>query len=203
MARPSSAEYQTLKWLLERLNASEEFCYPYFERAKRHYKLYRFGSAVDDDDWPYVNRVRSRDILAFVEDSTAILIQTLFAQMPFFAAEARETDLLYTMYGDQIDPLELAEQIEKVLHYQISHEDTEFFEEIVDFYKGGCILGNSYIGVYPKFNERGEYLRPLLKTHDFWDVLPIVGARRVSRSRGIFVREFMNIEHLKELQSHF
>lgn len=84
-------DYAKLKWLLERLHSSEEYCLPYFERAKRHYKLYRFSTAVSDADWPYTNRVRSRDIFAFVEDTTAILIQTLFATTPFFSILPRQT----------------------------------------------------------------------------------------------------------------
>lgn len=196
---PNQKDMDVLKWLLIRLRDSEEFCEPYFDRAKRHYKLYRFGSAVDGDDWPYVNRVRSRDILAFVEDSTAILIQTLFASMPFFSVIPRETRLLFMNY-DNIDPMLIGDQIARCLDYQISHEDTEFFEEIVDFIKGGCMLGNSYIGVYPKFTSDGTYLRPLLKTTDFFDVLPITGARRVTKARGVFVREFATFEELKKLQ---
>ena len=165
MPRPSEKELEKLKWLLFRLQASEDWCRPYFERAKRHYKLYRFGSAVDDDDWPYVNRVRSRDILAFIEDSTALLVQTLFATMPFFSVVPRETEMMFAQTG--IDPAKIGEQIEKCLDYQVSHEDTEFFEEIVDLFKGGTIFGNGYIGVYPKFESDGSYLRPLLKTTDF------------------------------------
>jgi len=197
MVRPNDADYETLKWLLERLNTSEDYCEPYFERAKRHYKLYRFDSAVDKDDWPYVNRVRSRDILAFIEDSTAILIQTLFAQIPFFAVIPRETRLMMQQHTG-IDPMLLGDQISRALDYQISHEDTEFFEEIVDFFKGGCIFGNSYMGVYPKFTPEGVYLRPMLKTTDYWDVLPVVGAKRASRARGVFVREFQALESLQE-----
>ena len=195
MAKPSAKDYEDLKWLLFRLQASEDWCRPYFERAKRHYKLYRFGSAVDDDDWPYVNRVRSRDILAFVEDSTAILVKTLFATTPFFSVMPRETEMMYQEY-EQIDPQDVGDQIAKCLDYQVSHEKTEFFEEIVDFIKGGTILGNSYIGVYPKF-ENGKYLRPLLKTTDFWDVMPIAGARRVSKARGLFIRDFQSIEDMQ------
>lgn len=197
--RPNDQDYNTLKWLLERLRNSEEYCEPYFDRAKRHYKLYRFGSAVPDDDWPYVNRVRSRDILAFVEDSTAILIQTLFARMPFFAVQPRETRVLYANFTG-IDPMMIADQIERCLDYQICHEDTEFFEEVVDFYKGGTLLGNSYIGVYPKFQSDGTYLRPLLKTTDYWDILPIAGARRITKALGVFVREFATIEELMKTQ---
>ena len=196
MPRPSDKDFKDLKWMLERLQASEDWCRPYFDRAKRHYKLYRFGSAVGDSDWPYVNRVKSRDILAFVEDSTAILIKTLFATTPFFSVLPRETTMMYQEH-DQIDPYVLGDQIAKCLDYQIAHEDTEFFEEIVDFIKGGTILGNSYLGVYPKFSN-GRYLRPLLKTHDFWDVMPIAGARRVSRARGVFIRDFQTVEALKE-----
>ena len=199
MARPDAEGYNTLKWLLERLTRSEDYCRPYFDRAKRYYRLYRFASAVDDKDWPYVNRVRSRDVMAFVEDSTALLIQTLFAAMPFFAVIPRETRVLRQMQ-DQIDPMRMADQISRALDYQISHEDTEFFEEIVDFFKGGTIFGNSYIGVYPKFTEDGRYLRPLLKATDFWDVMPIRGARRVSKARGMFVREFATTEDLRKLQ---
>ena len=114
--RPSEKDYKDLKWLLERLMASEDWCRPYFERAKRHYRLYRFGSAVDDDDWPYVNRVRSRDILAFIEDSTAILVQTLFATMPFFSVLPRETAMLYQQY-EQLDPQKVGDQISKCLDY--------------------------------------------------------------------------------------
>lgn len=196
---PSAKDMEVLKWLLIRLRDSEEFCEPYFERAKRHYKLYRFGSAVNDEEWPYVNRVRSRDILAFIEDSTAILIQTLFASMPFFSIIPRETRLLFMNY-DNIDPMLIGDQISRCLDYQISHEDTEFFEEIVDFFKGGAMLGNSYMGVYPKFTSDGTYLRPLLKSTDFFDVLPITGARRVTKARGVFVREFATFEELKKLQ---
>lgn len=198
MAKPADKELQDLKWILQKLQSSEEFCNPYFERAKRHYKLYRFGSAVPDDDWPYVNRVRSRDILAFIEDSTAILMATLFAKMPFFSAIPRETSQMMMKYTG-LDAKAIGDQIASCLDYQISHEDTEFFEEIVDFFKGGNIFGNSYLGVYPKFTSDGDYIRPLLKTTDFWDVMPISGARRISKARGVFVREWTNVEDLKEL----
>ena len=193
----SDKDLKDLTWLLKRLQTSEDWCRPYFERAKRHYQLYRFGSAVGEDDWPYINRVRSRDILAFIEDSTAILVQTLFATMPFFSVLPRETDLQYQEY-EGLDPYEVGEQIAKALDYQISHEKTEFFEEIVDFFKGGMIFGNAYMGVYPSF-ENGRYLRPLLKATDFWDVLPIAGAKRVSKARGLFVRDFQSIDYVKEL----
>jgi len=193
----SDKDLKDLTWLLKRLQTSEDWCRPYFERAKRHYQLYRFGSAVGEDDWPYINRVRSRDILAFIEDSTAILVQTLFATIPFFSVLPRETDLQYQQY-EGIDPYEVGEQIAKALDYQISHEKTEFFEEIVDFFKGGMIFGNAYMGVYPSF-EKGRYLRPLLKATDFWDVLPIAGAKRVSKARGLFVRDFQSIDYVKDL----
>ena len=197
--RPTDKDLETLKWLLKRLRNAEDYCEPYFDRAKRHYKLYRFGSAVGEDDWPYVNRVRSRDILAFVEDSTAIMIQTLFATMPFFSVMPRETRLMYMNY-EGIDPMLIGDQLSRCLDYQISHEDTEFFSEIVDFFKGGMIQGNSYIGVYPKFDSQGIYLRPLLKTTDYWDVLPISGAKRVSKAKGVFVREFVGLEDLQALE---
>lgn len=196
---PNDRDLEILKWLLERLRAAEDYCEPYFDRAKRHYKLFRFGSAVEQDDWPYINRVRSRDILAFVEDSTAILIQTLFARMPFYSVIPRETRLMHMMY-EQLDPMAIGDQLERCLDYQVSHEETEFFNEITDFFKGGTIQGNSYLGVYPKFDERGMYLRPLLKTTDFWDVLPIAGAKRVSKAKGVFVREFCGIEDLQALE---
>ena len=190
----------SLKWLLKRLNDSEQYCTTYFERAKRHYKLYRLGSAVDDKDWPYVNRVRSRDILAFIEDSTAIIMQTIFATMPFYSVIPREAKTLMMNYT-KIDPMAIGDQIAKCLDYQISHEDTEFFPEIVDFIKSGTIYGNGYMGIYPKFESDGKtFLRPMLKTSDFWDVLPIVGASRVSKARGVFVREFSSVEELNKLQ---
>ncbi len=197
--RPKEKDLVTLKWLLERLNTSEGYCRPYFERAKRNYKLYRFGSAVSAKDWPYVNRVRSRDILAFIEDSTALMVQTLFATMPFISVIPRETRVMYMNY-EGIDPMKIGDQVSRCLDYQISHEGTEFFEEIIDYFKGGCIFGNSYIGVYPKFEQDGTYLRPLLKTIDFWDIMPIVGARRISKSRGVFSREFVSLEDLQEDQ---
>ena len=198
MPAPDINIQKALRWLLERLQASEQYCNPYFERAKRHYRLYRFGSAVDADDWPYVNRVRSRDILAFIEDSTAIMMATLFAKMPFFSVMPRETSVMMQKYNN-IDTKSLGDQISRCLDYQISHEDTEFFEEITDFFKGGGIHGTSYIGVYPKFDDDGQYYLPLLKTIDFWDVLPLSGARRITKTRGLFVREWASIEAVKEL----
>jgi len=199
MPEPTQEELRKLKWLLEKLQVSEDYCRPYFDRAKRHYRLYRFGSAVDDDSWPYVNRVRSRDILAFVEDTTALMIQTLFATSPFYSIIPRETSM-DRMKMEGIDPLRIGRQMERCLDYQIAHEDTEFFEEMVDFFKGGHIFGNSYVGVYPKF-VNGEYLRPLIKAIDYWDVLPIAGARRISKARGVFVREFVSLSELFDLQN--
>ncbi len=196
MPKPNDDDLKKLKWLLERLGPAEDFCEPYFERAKRFYQLYRFGSAVKEADWPYVNRVRSRDILAFIEDSTAIIIQTLFATMPFFSIIPRETRLLMMNY-DGIDPMAIGDQISRCLDYQISHEDTEFFIEMVDYIKSGDMMGNSYMGVYPKFDANGDFRLPLLKGHDYWDVLPILGAKRVSRAKGVFVREFCSIEDLE------
>ncbi|MFA5340194.1 MAG: hypothetical protein WC332_00310 [Clostridia bacterium] len=192
MARPDDKEYEKLKWILKRLKDSEDYCRPYFERAKRHYRLYRFGTAVNQEDWPYINRVKTRDILAFVEDSTALMIQTLFSQEPFFAVDARRCTEFDRQFG--IDPIQISKQMEVVLQNQISDEDTEFFEETVDFFKSGGIYGNGYEGVYPRFDDKGVYLGPLIKAIDFWDVLPIAGARRVSKARGLFVREFLSRE---------
>lgn len=195
-SKPSDKEYAKLKWLLERLREAEDYCRPYFTRAKRHYKLYRFGSAVDSADWPYVNRVRSRDILAFVEDSTALMVQTLFGQEPFFAVDARRNTEFDRQYG--LNANKIAQQMADVLQNQISDEETEFFEETVDFFKGGHIFGNGYEGVYPRFDQQGQYVGPLIKAVDFWDVLPIPGARRMSKTRGVFVREFMSKEEARD-----
>ena len=178
---------------------SEDYCRPYFDRAKRHYMLYRFGTAVPDADWPYVNRVRSRDILAFVEDTTAIMVSTLFATNPFISVIPRETNNSFIRHLP-IDLVKIADQQEKLLDYQLSHEDTDFFEEIIDYFKGGGIQGNSYLGVYPKFDASGMYTLPLLKNHDFWDVLPVPGSKRLSRSRGVYLREFCTMDDLMDEQ---
>ena len=199
MARfPSDDELIKLRWLLTQFQKSEEYCRPYFERAKRHYMLYRFNTAVAESDWPYVNRVRSRDILAFVEDTTAMLIQTLFATTPFISIIPRETGNSFIQEMG-VDLLKVGKQLEHVLDYQLSHEDTDFFEEIIDYFKAGAIQGNSYLGVYPRF-EGGEYTLPLLKTTGFWDVLPVPGSNRISKSRGVFVREFCTLDDLKEME---
>jgi len=195
---PNDAELIKLRWLLALLQKSEEYCRPYFDRAKRHYMLYRFSTAVADSDWPYVNRVRSRDILAFVEDTTAMLVQTLFATTPFISIIPRETGNSYIKEMG-IDLLKVGKQIERVLDYQLSHEDTDFFEEIIDYFKGGAVHGNSYLGVYPSF-EGGEYVLPLLKNTGFWDVLPVPGSNRISKARGVFVREFATLDDLKEME---
>lgn len=192
MPSPDKREYDKLRWLLDRLRIAEDYCRPYFDRAKRHYRLYRFGTAVDEADWPYVNRVKTRDILAFVEDSTALMVQTLFGQEPFFAVDARRATELDRMVG--LDAGQIAKQMETVLHNQIADEQTEFFEETVDFFKSGAIYGTGYEGVYPRFDDRGQYVGPLIKTADFWDVLPIPGARRMTKARGVFIREFMSRE---------
>jgi hypothetical protein len=200
MARPDDATYEKLAWLLKRLGWAEDYCRPYFERAKRHYRLYRFGSAVNDADWPYVNRVRSRDILAFIEDATATMVQSLLGEYPFYSVLPRNESQLMKMIAD-IDAGKIAKQMEAVLSAQVSHEDTEFMEEMTDFFKGGGIFGNSYSGVYPKFDPVSkQYKGPLIKTIDFWDVLPVPPARRISKARGVFVREFMDIEELAGLE---
>lgn len=198
MIRPKDEDIKKLQWLLSRLTRAEDYCRPYFDRAKRHYQLYRFGSAVKDEDWPYVNRTRTRDILAFIEDSTAIMVQNLLGQYPFYGVEARRTSQMMMQYTG-LDPAKIGEQMESCLNYQAGHEETEFFDEIVDFFKEGGIFGNSYIAVYPKFDSNNKYAGPLLKTIGFWDVLPIPGARRMSKARGVFVREFMSIEEVQDL----
>lgn len=200
MPRPDDATYSRLQWLLQRLGWAEDFCRPYFDRAKRHYRLYRFGSAVNEADWPYVNRVRSRDILAFIEDATATIIQSLLGEYPFYSVLPRYESQLMSMVAG-IDPSKIAKQIERVLDNQVSHENTEFLEEMTDFIKSGCIFGNSYAGVYPRLDPlSGAYQGPLIKCTDFWDVLPVPSARRVSKARGMFVREFMPIEELLGLE---
>jgi len=200
MPRPDDATYTKLQWLLKRLGWAEDFCRPYFTRAKRHYRLYRFGSAVNEADWPYVNRVRSRDILAFIEDATATMVQSLLGEYPFYSVLPRNESQLMKMIAG-IDAGKIAKQMEQVLSAQISHEDTEFMEEMTDFFKSGGIFGNSYSGVYPRLDAAtGAYKGPLIKTIDFWDVLPVPPARRISKARGVFVREFMDIEELAGLE---
>jgi len=198
--KAQEAERNKVSWLLKRLKTAEDYCRPYFDRAKRHYQLYRFSSSVKESDWPYVNRVRSRDILAFVEDSTAIMVQTLFSTIPFFSIIPRQVAFMRVFY-ENIDPQAIGRQVERCLDYQLCHEDTQFFEEMVDYFKSGCMFGNAYEGVFPRFEVDGTYLRPQLKTADFWDVLPIVGASRLTRSKGVFYREFMAPEDLEDMQN--
>jgi hypothetical protein len=198
---PQDKDIEKLKWLLQKLTTAEDYCRPYFERAKRHYRLYRFGSAINEEDWPYVNRVRTRDILAFVEDSTAIMVQTLLGTLPFFSVIPRQTSQMMMQYTG-IDPVKIGRQMEACLDQQLTHEDAEFFEEITDFFKEGCIYGTSYIGVYPRFSGN-RYVGPLLKAVDFWNVLPITGARRISKARGVFIREFMSKEEAEELANKY
>lgn len=199
MRKPNTEEYKDLRWFLERLKRAEDYCNEYFERGKRWYRLWRFGSAVDEADWPYVNRVRTKDIFAFCEDSTALMIASLLATMPWYSVIPRETATFAKMTSG-LDPMEIGAQLEKCLAYQVEHEDTEFFEEMVDFVKNGDMMGNSYMGVYPKIEPDGRYLHPLLKGHEFWDVMPIPRATRLTRSKGVFVREFMTPEDLEDLK---
>ena len=199
--QPSDAEIQKLQWLLKKLKTAEDYCRPYFERAKRHYRLYRFGSAIDASDWPYVNRVRTKDILAFVEDSTAIMVQTLLGTLPFFSVIPRQSSQLMLQYTG-IDPVKIGRQMEICLDHQLGHEDTEFFEEITDFFKEGCIYGTSYVGVYPRFSG-DKYVGPLIKAIDYWNVLPITGARRISKAQGVFIREFMSKEEATALTEKY
>ena len=197
MGRPDDQEYEKLQWLLKRLRQSEDYCRPYFERAKRHYRLCRFGSAINDEDWPYVNRTRTRDIFAFIEDSAAMMVQSLLGQYPFYSVIPRRTSEFELQHG--LDSTKIAEQMAIALNYMVAHEDTEFFEEMVDFFKEGGIFGTSYAGIYPRFDANGKYAGPLIKTTGFWDILPISGARRVSKARGIFVREFVSLEEARDL----
>lgn len=197
--RPSDQDYETLKWVLTQFRRSDDYCRPYFDRAKRHYRLYRFSTAVNDDDWPYVNRVRSRDILAFVEDTVAMLIQTLFATTPFISIIPRETGSSFIQELG-VDLIQVGKQQERCLDYQLSHEDTDFLEEIIDYFKSGAIQGTSYLGVYPKFDYDGVYRLPLLKSTGFWDCLPIPGSKRISKSRGVFIREFATMTDIKGLE---
>ena len=200
---PSDADRQKLRWLLEQYQNAESYCEPYFTRAKRHYRLYRFGSAVDAKDWPYINRVYTKDIFAFVEDSVASMVQTLLGQYPWYSVIPRTMPTESTFYQQMaqagIDPVKIGEQVEKVINYQVSHEETEFLEEVVDCLKESAIFGNSYVGVYPKFTN-GKYIRPLIKSIGFWDCLPIPGGRRVTKAKGLFVREYMSVEELEFLQ---
>ena len=202
MPKRNDADREKLKWLLKRLQVSEDYCRPYFERAKRHYRLYRFGTAIDAGDWPYVNRTCSRDIMAFTEDATALMIQTLFGSSPFYSVIPRYTSQAMRQYTG-INPIDVANQLETFLDNQISNEEAEFFEEIVDFFKEGAIHGNSYLGVYPRFDNQNKYIGPIFKAIGFWDVLPIAGARRMSKARGVFVREFMAKEEAQELAARF
>lgn len=196
MPKPQDAEYNKLQWLNKKLARAEDYCRPYFERAKRHYKLYRFGSAVDDKDWPYVNRVRSKDIMAFVEDTAAMMVQTLFGSIPFYSVIPRETTQFERMFRG-IDSTLISHQVEKCLEYQIQHEDTEFLDEMIDYFKAGGIFGTSYVGVFPKF-VNGVYARPLIRTIDFWDILPVTNAKRISKTRGVFLREWMTMEEITD-----
>jgi len=200
MRKPNEKEFKDLRILLGLLQKAEDYCRDYFDRGKRWYRLWRFGSAVDEDDWPYVNRTRTKDIFAFCEDSTALTISSLLATLPLYSVITRETSVFTKMFTG-IDPGEVGTQIEKALSNQIEHEDVEFLQEMTDFIKSGQIFGNSYLGVYPKFDEDGNYIRPLIKGHEFWDVMPIPRATRVTKARGIFIREFMTPEDLETLKS--
>jgi hypothetical protein len=126
------------------------------------------------------------------------MVQTLLGTIPWYSVIPRyNSQIMMAMTG--IDTVQVGRQIERILDNQVSHEDTEFLEEMVDTFKEGGIFGNSYAGVYPKFDDNGNYLRPLIKTTGFWDVLPIPGGRRMSKSAGVFVREFMSREELLRL----
>lgn len=174
---------EDLGQILKKLKIAEDFCRPYFERAKRFYKLYRIGSSTPKDKWPLVNRVLGRDTFSFIEDSTALLVRTLFAHEPFLSIIPRK----------RIASIELGKRIETALAHVISFPDTEFFPEYVDFTKTGCIYGTSHLMVTPHFILRGEGKRTCdrlqIDSRDFWDVLPEPYAKRSTRTAWKFLRD--------------
>jgi hypothetical protein len=187
----SDDDEKTLRWLLKYLKRAEDYCRPYFDRAKRHYRLWRFGSAVDKAEWPYVNISKTMDVFSFVEDSTALKIQTLFKTMPFFTMIPRQTSMA-AQQQEGIDYKLIGEQVERAVDFVVSHEDAEFIEETTDFIKSGDIFGTAYQGIFPRKNS----LIPLFKNYGFWDVLPIPSPRRISKARGIFARDWMTMEDI-------
>jgi hypothetical protein len=111
----------------------------------------------------------------------------------------RQTAIAAQMYGvnddgtPRIDLDKIGRQVERAVDFVVSHEDVEYFEETVDCFKGAGIFGNSYQAVFPRQNS----ILPLIKTIDFWDILPVPTARRMTKARGVWYREWKTLEDLK------
>jgi len=180
MADKKEKIYQDLSSVLKDFHRSEEYTTSYFNRAKTHYKNYRLYRTKAD--FPYANSVFTPDTFAYVEDATARVIQTLFSKEPVFMVTGR----------DKMADVGIADQLTEALSYFTGNDEFELFAEAVDFFKSGAMLGTSYLGVYPDFDEDANgqlmYRGPRFETVDYWDGFPDPKAKRLNKFARYFIR---------------
>jgi hypothetical protein len=191
MADKKENEYKELSSVLKDFHRSEEYTTSYFNRAKTHYKNYRLYRTKSD--FPYANSVFTPDTFAYVEDAAARITQTLFSKEPVFIVSGR----------DKMADMGIAAQLTEALSYFTGNSDFELFAEALDFFKAGAMLGTSYLGVYPDFEEDPNgmlmYRGPRFENIDYWDGYPDSKAKRINKFARFFVRR--KVIYSEELQA--
>ena len=183
-------EFELLSSVLKDFQRSEDYTRTYFTRAKDHYKNYRLFR--EKKDFPYANSVFTPDTLAYVEDASARITQALFSKEPIYIVTGR----------DKLANIAIAQQLTQALAFYTQNEEFELFPEAYDFIKNGSMLGTSYMGVFPDFeeDENGQlkYRGPRFEFVDYWDGFPDPLARRLNRFARYFIRR--KIMYGSELQ---
>jgi len=168
---------------LSRFRRSKNFCEPYFDRAKTHYKMFR--SYRNKAQHPWQHNVFLPKVFEHASTKIARMIQTLFAV----------DDLFAFLMNERMDEY-VARICERVANQQIGHPKAEALSELEASFQQSCVFGLGYLGLYPQFDSSMNYKYPRCDAPDFFSIYPDPNCKRLSRAGWLVHRT--EIDH-KEL----
>jgi len=175
------------KWI-KRFQSSENYYKPFFDRGRENYKLYK--SFKTNSDKVYKHDIFVPYSFAYLEDMASYFMLSVLASPVTYSYSPR-----YLSISE-----ELCSEIEQLVHWALTDENTEFALEVEETIKHMGIYNAGYLINYPVTFKDGSFDHVHLDAPHPLDVFPEPGSKRLTRASWVIKRSWEKFERLKELE---
>jgi len=195
-------EIDKLKLWVTRYLASEAYCTDFFDAGRANYNLYK--SYIEKSDKVYKHSIFVPYSFAYMEDRVAYFMLSVLASPVTYSLLPRHHSITR----------ELCMELEQVVHWVLTEENTEFVLELEEIIKNTCIFNAGYMITYPLTKEKlvpsllepGQRIpktvfdRLHLDVPSTLDVYPEPKIKRFSRMNWVIKKSWEDFDTLKSLE---
>jgi hypothetical protein len=193
MARePSPQELETIKEWCLKYQQSEQHYQDFFDAGEKNYLMYK--SYLESSEDVYKHSIFVPYSFAYLEDSTAYYMLSITASPKIHAIEPRMDAVTF----------ELCRDIETLVHWALTEENTEFILEFEDMLKSIGIFNVGYLINYPVLEDRvftsNVFKYYHIDTPHPHDIYPEPKVKRLSRANWAVKKSKEDWDVLKKLE---